>query len=319
MKQDMPGTGVKNNGEHTNQSARAPLNTQQPQLSCEQLSNGAASRSIITAARYLVDGIVKSNSELLLGRKLLNGVVLTFASGRPEIHVNPVPINEMLQSLATNPDEICKALKQFGSLHGTTPSYKAFRAMSIVLRRSGELTSSDQKSWKDLQTEALAIDLKNPGENRAWKSQINITLQGIPTTVSVTIKPFSQIAQLTGAVLGGDIPHEDRNNRYAFEIKLSRIKEPRSWFSHKLDQISSTIVSVGRQVTAVGFATIGMMPVFFGLKAAPIVPIAKAVGIPPELFGSIGDLHSVSALIATGYIGFLTHQYFRARQLENKV
>ncbi len=183
--------------------------------------------------------------DLVLGEKLAHGLVLTFGSTTPQMHMLNTAVDPLLASLEVHRELIAHAVVKYQGISGTTPSKSALRVFSLVLRRLTPVESDARATLSDICKEARALNLISPAD-KDWKREMTLMLADRPVRLSLSLTPISTFTKLTIQCLNTDVPKEEEKNNYAYHLTL----EPDvATESRSLRQLKQT----GRQlVTALG-------------------------------------------------------------------
>ena len=175
--------------------------------------------SFAPRSRSLVGAITSATSDIALGKKIAHGMVLTFGSGKAEIHIRKTPIKPILESLKYYSREVADSIERYQMITGVTPSKPGLRVFSMVLKKLADEPEARQAISR-ITDEALAIELNKP-EVRKWKTSLQASIDGLPVTISLSLEKRPILDRILSQVVGSDLAPKDRNNRFGYRVEIT--------------------------------------------------------------------------------------------------
>jgi hypothetical protein len=246
-------------------------------------------------------------NDLIFGEKLAHGIVVTFSSGVPSIHIRDTAIKPILESLRTSGNKISECIERYQLLSGITPSKAGFRVMGLVLRRLTEQDSSARSRLKEVYDEALAIDLSrsSPG---GWKREIVIPIHGRNTRLSISVVPLSSLYRLGAQSFAVDIPKSERINQCGYKLEMRPEKTSGSGVLHAIKMKL-------RQGVAVAGMVAPMVGSVWAMKTMPLSELLPQISSNPAIQQGIVGVCECLAVVGTAIFSYTAHQYLLDRKI----
>ena len=275
------------------------LATQSIKPPAERTADPSTNRGILTA--------LQRANDLVFGERLAHGIVVTFGTGVPSIHIRDTALRPILESLKASAHKIPECLERYQLLSGMTPSKAGLRVMALVLKRLAAEDATARGRLQEVCDEALAINLSQSLSDK-WKREITLPINGVVARISISIVPLSGLYRWGAQSLAPDIPKSERKNRCGYKLEI-RPEKP----------LVNPLLHAAMLKLRQGVAVAGMVaPMAASVWAMSTVPLSQLL---PQISSSQamqrGFVGACECLIiaATAVVSYAAHQHLVNRRV----
>ncbi len=303
---------VPQEGDHDTRGVRTPISAgsvssgggvdlagQSIEPPAERTAEPSTKRGILTALQHAND--------LVFGERLAHGIVVTFGTGVPSIHIRDTALRPILESLKASAHKIPECLERYQLLSGMTPSKAGLRVMALVLKRLATEDATARARLQEVCDEALAINLSQSLSD-TWKREITLPINGVVARLSISVVPLSGLYRLGAQSLAPDIPKSERKNRCGYKLEI-RPEKPLE------NPMLYAIAMRLRQGFALGVMVAPMVASVWAMTAMPFSQLLPQISSSPELQRGFVGACGFLVIAATSAFSCCAHQYLLNRKI----
>ncbi len=244
-------------------------------------------------------GPMQDLRDCLVGKPISYGITITFPTG-PHLHLRNTDLKTILTSVRNNRDQLAESITNYQGLTGVTPSKPGLRVLAMLIKSNSDTTTEQAACLKSIFKEALAIDLKSPAELN-WRKDACLSIANIRTRITISIEPISTLERTLMKALKTDIPDTERDNRYAYRIKL----DPET-FTESLPL--RLIKQLPRQVVACSTFFAPMVAAQYALSSSVLRSVLSSISSNAATQETIIHYLQLPVLAAVGTATFLAYK-----------
>jgi hypothetical protein len=253
---------------------------------------------------------IRAFHDIVLGKKLAPGIVVTFSSGTASIHILNTTIKETLKEVKSFATAFADSIQRYQLVSGLAPSKRGFEVMALALRKLLPKDGEARRELKQLCSEALAFNLLL-SEQPKWQREISISIGGVDTRISVSLVPLSPLRRLGLRLLNTDVPVDERLHRFGYKLEM---RPEQSSGNAVLNAIASRI----RQAVVVGTLISPMVLTAYAMMTASTEALTPQISANPQVQRLVVGVACFSVLAGMGAILHRAHDCLINRKITGR-